>query len=105
MTCRFLAAGAEVSRDSSEGAGRLVGNAREPRLDSGGTDPGNGVARAVRLAAGAREGAFELARALIPLAPFVVCTGVPDRGAGLLFRDARFAVAGLLPGWLVSDVF
>jgi hypothetical protein len=102
--CRFFAGGAEVSSESSQGAERLFGKAREPRLDSGGADPGSGVARLVRPAAGARDGARELARALTPLPSFVLGTGVIDRGAGLLFREARLPVAGLVPDWLVSNV-
>ena len=61
--CRFFAGGAAASMDSSLGAGRFVGNARDPRLDSGGTDPGNGVTRAFSEAAGAREGVREVSRA------------------------------------------
>jgi hypothetical protein len=99
--CRFFAGGAIVSSESSLGAGRLFGNAREPRLDSGGTDPGSGVTRLLRDAAGANEGARELARALAAL-PSLARTGVLDRGAGLFARDDRFAVAGLVPSWLVS---
>lgn len=95
--CRFFAGGAAASVDSSLGAGRFVGNARDPRLDSGATD---GVTRVFSDAAGAREGVRESARALTSLAR----TGVLDRGAGLLARDDRFAVAGLVPGWLVSHV-
>jgi hypothetical protein len=55
--CRFFAGGADVSEDSSMGAGRLFGNAREPLLDSGGIEPAMGVARVFRVAAGASEGA------------------------------------------------
>jgi len=98
--CRFFAGGAAVSNESSLGAGRLFGKAKEPRLDSGGTDPGSGVTRALSDAGRAREGARELARALLP--PSLVRTGVLDRGAGLFAREDRFAVAGLVPGWLVS---
>jgi len=98
--CRFFAGGAAVSNESSLGAGRLFGKAKEPRLDSGGTDPGSGVTRALSDAGGAREGARELARTLLP--PSLVRTGVLDRGAGLFAREDRFAVAGLVPGWLVS---
>lgn len=95
--CRFFAGGAAASMDSSLGAGRFVGNARDPRLDSCATD---GVTRVFSDAAGAREGVREVARALNSLAR----TGVLDRGAGLFARDDRFAVAGLVPGWVVSQV-
>jgi len=101
--CRFFAGGAAVSNESSLGAGRLFGNAREPRLDSGGTEPGKGVTRALSDAEGAREGGREFARALSPL-PSLARTGVFDRGAGLFARDDRLAVGGLVPDWLVSQV-
>lgn len=101
--CRFFAGGAAVFCESSLGAGRLVGNAREPRLDSGGTEPGRGVTRSFSDAAGAKEGVREVARAWDPLAS-LARTGVLDRGAGLFARDDRFAVAGLVPSWLVSQV-
>jgi hypothetical protein len=71
VVCRFFAGGAEVSSESSQGAERLFGNAREPRLDSDGMEQGSGVARVVRPAAGARDGARMLAGALAPLASFV----------------------------------
>jgi hypothetical protein len=60
--CRFFAGGAAVFMESSLGAGRLVGKAKEPRLDSGGTEPGRGVTRSFSDAAGAREGVREAAR-------------------------------------------
>lgn len=96
--CRFFAGGPDASRNSSLGAGRLFGNASEPRRDSGGAEPGMGVMRVFRAAAGASEGARELARAF----SVGTGTGVIDRGAGLLVRDGRFAAEGLHPDWLVS---
>jgi len=97
--CRFFAGGADVSKQSSLGAERLFGNASEPRRDSGGIEPGRGVMRVFREAAGASEGARESARAFAVLS---FSTGVIDRGAGLLVRDARFVAEGLRPDWLVS---
>jgi len=90
-----------VSRDSSLGAGRLFGSASEPRRDSGGAEPGMGVMRVFRSAAGASEGPRELARAFAAFS-FVTGIGVIDRGAGLLVRDGRFAAEELHPDWLVS---
>jgi hypothetical protein len=103
--CRFFAGGADASKDSSLGAGRLFGNASEPRRDSGGAEPGIGVMRVFKVAAGASEGARELARELaraFAAFSFRAGTGVIDRGAGLLVRDGRFAAEGLHPDRLVS---
>ena len=85
-----------MSKDSSLGAARLFGSASEPRRDSGGAEPGMGVMRVFKVAAGAREGARELARAFAAFS-FVTGTGVIDRGAGLLVRDGRFAAEELHP--------
>jgi hypothetical protein len=85
-----------MSKDSSLGAERLFGNASEPRRDSGGAEPGVGVMRVFKVAAGAREGARELARAFATYS-FVTGTGVIDPGAGLLVRDGRFAAEELHP--------
>ena len=87
-----------MSNASSPGAERLFGNASEPRRDSGGIELGMGVTRVLREAAGASEGAREPPRTLAALS---FSTGVIDRGAGLLVRDARFVAEGLrLVSWL-----
>jgi hypothetical protein len=91
-----------VSNDSSLGAERLFGNASEPLRDSGGAEPGRDVMRVFKVAAGASEGARELARAFAACS-FALGTGVIDRGAGLLVRDGRFAAVDLHPDWLSVD--
>lgn len=73
---------------SSAGAARLVGKARELRLESGATEPAVDVVRCIKAGAGARDGARDALS-------FAAGLGVMDLGAGLLVRDARFAVEGL----------